>query len=114
MTMILVIALVLLGVVFTTAQESTKWTLMHSFDGQNFVRRGQVVLQVEDGVAKIEMMNDEACMEASQIQTMMAFGLYQLKLVEDGTQNTVLTSVPSCQLRRASFRYVLVPLYNLT
>lgn len=77
---------------------------MHSFDGQQFTRRGQVVLQVVDGVAKIELANDEACMEASQIETMMTFGLYQLKLVEEGTQNTVLTSVPSCQLRRASFR----------
>jgi hypothetical protein len=97
----------LLATVSTTAaqaQDTKKWTLLHSFNGRDFSRRGKVLLQVLDGSPDITLVNDESCVDTSQIETMMSFGLYQLKMVEDGTSDSVLTTVPSCQLRRSNFR----------
>lgn len=90
----------------TVAQDTKQWTLLHSFNGRDFAPRATVLLHgKDDGTAEMTLTNDnDAVVGVTQIKAMMDFGLYQLKLIDQETQSTILTSVPSCQVRQASFR----------
>jgi len=90
----------------TVAQDTKHWTLLHSFNGRDFAPRATVLLHgKDDGTAEMTLTNDnDAVVGVTQIKAMMDFGLYQLKLIDQETQSTILTSVPSCQVRQASFR----------
>lgn len=96
-----------------SVQADKTWSLLHSVDGVNFMPRGQVILSVSpEKNAEISFADavegdeedDAGKLDAAAVESMVQYGLYQLKLVEDGTNNYVMASVPACQIKRANFR----------
>jgi len=89
---------------------SKSWTLYHSFNGGvDFAPRGTVKLSiVDDSEVNLEVENTADCLTEAAIESLLQQKWYQLKLVEDNNDEAppILTSVPSCQVRRANFRYV--------
>mmetsp|Transcript_16271 Transcript_16271/g.25312 ORF Transcript_16271/g.25312 Transcript_16271/m.25312 type:complete len:267 (-) Transcript_16271:1193-1993(-) len=79
-------------------------SLYHAVNGGDFVKRGIVTLEAtkEKGI-KAEVQN-EIQLDSASIDAMVETGLYQLKVVDDKTGQSVLASVPACQVRRANFR----------
>lgn len=92
------------------------WTLYHSVNpklgAKGFTKRGVVTLEPsDDNQVQLTVVNDENSLTAKDIDSMMASGWYQVKLVEDKAQDgatPVMTTVPACQMRRSNFRYVFV------
>jgi len=97
--------LVLLFALSSVAKGAQKTlSLYHAVNGGDFVKRGIVTLEAtkEKGI-KAEVKN-EIELDSSSIDSMVETGLYQLKVVDDKTGQSVLASVPACQVRRANFR----------
>ena len=122
----------LLVAVSTTAESNTSssssltksWTLYHSWgtgeESTALQPRGRVQLEISDGggetsSVELTMENEADCLTETAVEAMLSAGWYQLKLVEDNDGDgggngekspDVITTVPSCLLRRANFRYV--------
>jgi len=102
------------------------WVLYHSLGGgdDSWIRRGTVTLSIDSDDAdsaddqkeqptekgsdavKLVVENDEGCLSDTAVESLMADDWYRLKLEEEGEENknTVMTTVSSCQVRRAGFR----------
>lgn len=77
------------------------WTLYHAWKGHDFSKRGSITLTLENSVPTLSVEN------VASATHLPSEDFYQLKLVEDGKEDSyTLTSVPSCQVHRANFRYV--------
>jgi hypothetical protein len=92
-------------VVATIVSEATaaseEWTIFHSFGG-DFTRRG--VLQWNDEEeSSLEVHNDEESLSPENIQAMLDYGWYHVK-IETADNDYVLATVPACHLRRANFK----------
>ena len=110
-----VIVVVLLAGAAAAAAESRTWQLMHSFDsGLTFTNRGQISLALNDeGSIEISVTNADDFIAWPTVNSITDPKiLYQIKLLKDEHDDSmaILTSVSVCQLRRASFRYVLTTL----
>ena len=115
------LALLAVGLIAAVKADTTflkTWSLYHSLDGgKDFVRRGQIRmgavavdsdnLSTEGALELTIEQDDDENLTMESIQQLIGIRLYQLKLVEDGNEaSVVLTSVPACHLRRANFRCV--------
>lgn len=90
------------------------WTLYHSADPKQgesgFSKRGVLTLEPGENEVYLSIENHDNSFSSQDLETMMASGWYQLRLVEDGSADKkippVVTTVPACQVRRSNFRYV--------
>lgn len=99
-------ALVLSPLLIHASKEKT-WTLYHAWKGHDFTKRGKISLQLNEGVPELSIDNSQ------QIEDLPLDDFYQLKLVQDGSKDLyTLTSVPACQVHRASFRDEITLTFN--
>lgn len=101
-------AVVLLCLLSAVSASNTKsWKLLHSIDnGKSFSERATVNLGLNDeGKAEIKIENAADCMSLDVVNEGMLQGLYQVKLVDDESPDSILmASVPACQVKRSNFR----------
>ncbi|CAB9525074.1 expressed unknown protein [Seminavis robusta] len=109
------LALLLTVQAVTAATLEKSWTLYHSSNGgQDFAHRASIVLSLDpeaEGSVDISISNDNSTLnEQTFLDNKAAGSLYQLKLVEEGSDGSdfILSSVPGCQLLRANFREEIV------
>jgi hypothetical protein len=85
-----------------------KWTLYHSMgEGEDWLLRGTVTLEIGGGEGEkiqLNVDNQEGCLSESALEHLQIAAWYKLKLVEEGTEASVMTTVSACQVRRANFR----------
>eukprot|EP00980_Cylindrotheca_fusiformis_P021636 scaffold8505_cov130-Cylindrotheca_fusiformis.AAC.2 len=80
------------------------WTIFHSWDGgQEYTRRGE--LQWSEEEEALVVANDESALTKENVQAMMDYGWYHVKIENPSDPNDfVLSTVPACNLRRAKFK----------
>mmetsp|Transcript_7947 Transcript_7947/g.19204 ORF Transcript_7947/g.19204 Transcript_7947/m.19204 type:complete len:302 (+) Transcript_7947:2-907(+) len=86
---------------------SPSWTIYHSWNAdQEFSRRGELTWSEEEGA--LQVTNDDgeesSALSNENIQAMLDYGWYHVKIENPGTNDFVLATVPACNLRRANFK----------
>jgi len=86
------------------ASDSKSWKLLHSLDnGKSFTARATVDLGLNDeGEVEIKIENNADCLSLDALEDLK--GLYQVKLIDDESKTTVISSVPACEVKRSNFR----------
>ena len=93
-----------------TTDGGLSWTIYHSWNpNQEFVRRGSLIWgsnSDSEGKNVFQIVNDDASadMTAKDIQDMLEYGWYHVKIQGDKDSNFVFQTVPACNLRRANFK----------
>lgn len=110
-----------LQLLFVASGETVgSWTLYHAVVSSSqaavFEKRASITLSIPEGssAAAIDIHNLEATTSSNVMNQLIDVEtpkLYQLKLVADKDSSSarpLLTTVPTCQVLRANFRYVFV------
>ena len=103
---VLLLLLLLSNLLSVVVAAEKTWSLLHSFDGQTFTPRGQIKLALSESEAtpEISLESEETVLDSASIESMVSYGLYQVKILDESTGNYVMASVPACQVKRAYFR----------
>ena len=79
---------------------SPSWTVYHSWNAdEEFTRRGELTWNQEE--ATLQITNDE---RIPDLQAMLDYGWYHVKIQNPNDQDFVLSTVPACNVRRANFK----------
>jgi hypothetical protein len=104
--------------VASSATNVKSWSLYHAWETQQeegvnylapqFHRRGTLRLMLDPANTENQVqwiVENEAVLSAGDVDTLIDNGWYYVQAVpNEGTKDSVVTSVPACQVRRSNFR----------
>jgi len=84
---------------------SPSWTVYHSWNAdQEFSRRGELKWSEEEGALQITNDEDGLLLTQENVQSMLEYGWYHVKIQNPNDDDYVLSTVPACNVRRANFK----------
>ena len=101
--MMKLLLLLLAASISVASAAGPSWTIYHSWNGgEEFSRRG--VLEWSEEEKSFSVTNDEQALTKEQVQAMLDYGWYQVKIDNSENDDYVLATIPACNLRRANFK----------
>eukprot|EP00531_Pseudo-nitzschia_arenysensis_P002986 CAMPEP_0116137400 /NCGR_PEP_ID=MMETSP0329-20121206/12228_1 /TAXON_ID=697910 /ORGANISM="Pseudo-nitzschia arenysensis, Strain B593" /LENGTH=285 /DNA_ID=CAMNT_0003632313 /DNA_START=82 /DNA_END=939 /DNA_ORIENTATION=- len=105
-TLFTILAVLLVAAV-ASAESAISWTIYHSWNQkQDYVKRGTLDwgTSEESGDKKEFTIVNESELGPKEIQEMLDYGWYHVKIQGSNQKSFVFQTVPACNLRRANFK----------